>query len=110
MTRRDDFARVVRVGRRAGRPTLVAHLAPAAEPAGQPARVGLVVSRRVGTAVVRHRVSRRLRHQMSERVGRLRPDDLLVLRAQPAAAAATSALLGEDLDRVLDRLLGAGRP
>jgi ribonuclease P protein component len=118
MTRRDDFARAVRAGRRAGRPTLVAHLdvrsaARAAVPTSvrlsqqdDPARVGLVVSKAVGGAVTRNRVSRRLRHQMQTRVQRLAPGSLLVLRAQPAAASASSADLAADLDRVLDRLLG----
>ena len=111
MTRRDDFGRAVRSGRRAGRPTLVAHLAasPAAVrlPPADPARVGLVVSKAVGNAVVRNQVSRRLRHQMQTRVERLTPGSLLVLRAQPAAASASSAELAADLDRVLDRLLAA---
>ena len=109
MTRRDDFGRAVRAGRRAGRPTLVAHLAASPQdvrrPQADPARVGLVVSKAVGNAVVRNQVSRRLRHQMQTRVERLAPGSLLVLRAQPAAAGATSADLAADLDRVLDRLL-----
>lgn len=105
MTRRDDFSRVVRLGRRAGRPTLVAHLAAAPEPVGAPARIGLIVSRRVGSAVTRNLVSRRLRHLMAARLGRLQADTLLVLRAQPAAAAASSAQLGMDLDRLLERLV-----
>ena len=67
--------------------------------------MGLVVSKAVGNAVVRNRVSRRLRHQMSTRVDRLAPGSLLVLRAQPAAATAGSTELGADLDRVLERLL-----
>ena len=94
-------------------PPLVAHLderapddARSSQPA--PARVGLVVSKAVGNAVTRNRVSRRLRHQMQTRVERLGPGSVLVLRAQPAAAAASSQTLGADLDRVLDRLLAAG--
>jgi ribonuclease P protein component len=120
LTRREDFARAVRSGRRAGRPTLVAHLHRAEAPgaatatgsthewAGQPpARVGFVVPKAVGrAAVTRNRVSRRLRHQMRARVARLAPGSLLVVRAQPPAALATSAELGADLDQALDRLLG----
>jgi ribonuclease P protein component len=104
MTRRDDFGRAVRSGRRAGRPTLVAHLLERPD-SHEPARVGLVVSRTVGNAVVRNRVSRRLRHQVRSRLPRLAPGSLLVLRAQPPAAAAPSGRLGEDLDRVLARVL-----
>lgn len=109
MTRRDDFGRAVRAGRRAGRPTVVAHLqlSPTAATT-QPARVGLVVSKAVGGAVTRNQVSRRLRHQMQTRVSRLASGSLLVLRAQPAAASASSELLGADLDRVLDRMLDQG--
>jgi len=99
---------VVRLGRRAGRPTVVGHLGTSLGGVGAPARVGLIVSKRVGSAVTRNRVSRRLRHQMATRIDRLGPDALLVLRAQPPAASATSADLGADLDRVLDRLLVAG--
>jgi ribonuclease P protein component len=104
MTRRDDFGRAVRSGRRAGRPTVVAHLLARPE-SHEPARVGLVVSRTVGNAVVRNRVSRRLRHQMRSRLTRLAPGSLLVLRAQPLAATAASDCLGEDLDRALARVL-----
>ncbi len=121
LTRRDEFARTVRSGRRAGRPTLVAHLRQFPTPVvptgstvaaewvdvESPARVGFVVSKAVSRdAVTRNRVSRRLRHQMRPRVARLAPGSLLVVRAQPSAALATSVELGADLDQALDRLLG----
>ena len=70
-----------------------------------PALVGLVVSRAVGPAVTRTRVKRRLRHLTAQRLERLSPGSLLVLRANPPAATATSAELGADLDRALDRAL-----
>lgn len=85
------------------------HLA-APSPEGEsdrPARVGFVVSKAVGTAVTRNRVKRRLRHLMRPRVDRLVPGSTLVVRAQPAAAAATSSELARDLDRCLGRVLGA---
>jgi ribonuclease P protein component len=66
-------------------------------------RVGFVVSRAVGPAVVRNRVKRRLRHLMRERVAGLEPGTLVVVRAQPAAAGASSAELGAELDRCLAR-------
>jgi ribonuclease P protein component len=61
-------------------------------------RAGFVVSKAVGNSVVRHRVARRLRHLVRDRLARLPEDSLLVVRALPPAASATSAELGEDLD------------
>ncbi|WP_433784587.1 ribonuclease P protein component [Actinomycetospora sp. CA-101289] len=107
ITRPQDFRFVLRRGRRAGRRRLVVHaLAPSVVPPtpDRPARAGLVVGRGVGPAVVRHRVSRRLRHLLRPRLATLPPGTDLVVRAQPAAADATSAELGEDLDAALARL------
>jgi ribonuclease P protein component len=122
LRRRQDFTAAVRRGRRAGRPTLVVHLRPApAEPgsglAAEPAlcpvrepRVGLVVGRAVGPAVVRNQVKRRLRHVLRSRLGSLPPGSFLVVRALPAAATAGSAVLAADIDKALARVLGsAGR-
>lgn len=102
-----DFTAAVRRGRRAGGTRLAVHLMLPIElptPPG-PARVGLVVSKTVGPAVVRTRVKRRLRAVASARVRTLPPGALLVLRASPAAADATSADLAADLDRALAKLL-----
>jgi len=100
-----EFTQVVRRGRRAGRPTLTAHLLVTSS--GEPARAGLVVSKAIGGSVVRHRVARRLRHLLRDRVPGFAPGTLLVVRAAPPAATATSAELGADLDGALARL-GAG--
>lgn len=54
--------------------------------------------------MVRNQVQRRLRHLARERLGRLAPGTLLVVRALPPAATATSAELASDLDAVLGRL------
>ncbi len=67
-------------------------------------KVGFVVSKAVGNAVVRHRVARRLRHMVRERVGTLPPGSALVVRALPSAAVATSAELGQDFDAAIRRL------
>ena len=116
MRRPDEFRTVLRRGRRVGAPHLVAHLlvpAPAeagvALPGGTP-RVGFVVSKAVGGSVVRHRVQRRLRHVVRDRLDRLPRGGLLVVRATPAAAAADSARLADDLDRALARLLRTQTP
>ena len=61
-------------------------------------RAGLVVSKAVGGAVVRHRVARRLRHLLASRLVELPPGSRVVVRALSPAATATSAELGSDLD------------
>lgn len=67
-------------------------------------RVGFVVSKAVGTAVVRHRVTRRLRHLMADRLARLPAGTLVVVRALPPAATAPSSELGTDLDAAFRKL------
>lgn len=47
---------------------------------------------------MRHRVTRRLRHLVASRLPALPVDALLVVRALPPAAAASSAELADDLD------------
>jgi ribonuclease P protein component len=105
MRRSTDFVRAVRGGRRVSRRSVVVHLGRAADTADAP-RVGLVVSRAVGPSVVRHQVSRRLRHLAREWVSQLPDGSLLVLRATPAAAGASSSELSGDLDAALRRALG----
>jgi len=79
---------------------------PAAEihDADPPLRVGFVVSRAVGPAVVRNLVKRRLRHLLRERLASLPGSGTLVVRALPAAGGASYPVLGAELDRLLDRL------
>jgi len=106
LTRPASFRRAVKAGRRAGARTLVTHLASVDEPAGDGPRVGLVVSKAVGSAVVRNRVKRRLRHAARARIALLPQDALLVVRALPAASTASYEELAADLDRCLDRSVG----
>jgi ribonuclease P protein component len=75
-----------------------------------PARVGFVVSGAVGPAVVRNKVRRRLRHLTVDHLRRLPDGALLVVRALPGAAGASSAQLAADLTRVLDRLVARHAP
>jgi ribonuclease P protein component len=102
LTRSQDFTAALRGGRRAGRPLVVVHLRPDAG-TGR-ARVGFVTSKAVGNAVLRNRVRRRLRHVMASRLAALPDGALVVVRATPAAAAASSDQLGADVDRALTRL------
>lgn len=70
-----------------------------------PVTAGFVVSKAVGTAVVRNRVKRRLRHLVAERLAGMPPGTRLVVRALPSAAATDAAGLAIDLDRALERAL-----
>ncbi|MFF2185165.1 ribonuclease P protein component [Streptomyces sp. NPDC058155] len=114
LRRREDFATAVRRGRRAGRPLLVVHLRSgstgphAPGESVPPTRAGFVVSKAVGGAVVRTRVKRKLRHLIRDRLPRLAPGSLVVVRALPGAGDADHAQLARDLDAALERLLGGG--
>lgn len=69
-----------------------------------PTRVGFVVAKSVGPAVVRNRVKRRLRHLMRDRLAVVPDGSVLVIRALPDAAGAGYGELGAELDRCLDRV------
>jgi ribonuclease P protein component len=111
MRRRADFESATRRGSRAGRALVSGHLL--VEPdGGRPAAVGFIVSKAVGTAVVRNKVRRRLRHLARGYLGTLPGGSLLVLRASSRAALACQADLAADLDLVIGALLRrqGGRP
>ena len=85
LRQRADFTSAVRSsgGLRAGSRLMVVHAHPTDARAGLPPRVGFVVSRAVGGAVVRNRTKRRLRALVASRLDRL-PDGLdVVVRANP---------------------------
>jgi ribonuclease P protein component len=112
-----DFQQTVREGRRAGAGRLVVHLwAPTADQANASdatlpaAKVGFVVSKAVGNAVVRHRVTRRLREIAATRVAGWPGGTRVVVRALPPAATASSAVLANELDGCLRRLTVGARP
>jgi ribonuclease P protein component len=102
LRRSTDFAAAIRGGRRIGRGTLVVHLLVDEPAQASTARAGFVVSKAVGNAVVRNRVQRRLRHLVRPRLAGLPDGARLVVRALPAAADASYADLGADLDTALD--------
>ncbi|GAB2979936.1 ribonuclease P protein component [Nocardioides montaniterrae] len=104
----ESFRATTRSGRRAGSTTLVTHVLvdPVGGHVGVPAtRVGFVVSKAVGGSVVRSKVKRRLRHLVADRLSTLPPTSSVVVRANTAAARASYAELGADLDRCLARIL-----
>ena len=102
-----EFKRTMRSGRRAGGSAVAGHLLLVAGPVQNDVepKVGCIVSRAVGSAVVRNRVKRRLRELMRRRLAWLPVGCLLVVRAHPAAAGARQADLAADLDLVLGKLL-----
>ncbi|MDR0482161.1 MAG: ribonuclease P protein component [Cellulomonadaceae bacterium] len=90
-----DFRIATRNGVRIRRSTMVVYVLPVEGGT----RVGFVVSKAVGNAVVRNRVKRRLREAIRTRV--IVPDaatpSLIVVRALPAAARSTFDELAKDL-------------
>ncbi|MEU7763705.1 ribonuclease P protein component [Nocardia sp. NPDC049190] len=124
---RADFSRTVRRGQRIGRRDLVVHTFvhgydgvvganrrhddPIPNDAlvcvGGP-RFGLIVSKAVGNAVVRHRVARRLRHMCAQVIAELPADTDVVVRALPGAATASSDDLLRQLRGALRKLGAAG--
>jgi ribonuclease P protein component len=105
LRRSSQFSLAMRDGVRSGRRHLVVHLYDG-DQAPSPGQVGIAVSKAVGNSVVRHRVARRLRHLLRDRLTSLPPSFLLVVRANPASAVATSAALGADLDSALEAARG----
>jgi ribonuclease P protein component len=101
----DAFRRTVSSGRRAGGAALVVHLLDGAGDAAEAGpRVGLVVGKAVGNAVVRNRVKRQLRHLVMNHLTDLPPRSDLVIRALPPAAGMPSPELGVQLARCLERV------
>lgn len=112
LTDRADFAATIRGrgARRQGSRLLVVHArvadATATDARGDhPPRVGLVVSKAVGNAVVRTRVKRRLRAQIAPLLASVPGGTDLVVRANPAAAGADSQALGAALRHCLAALV-----
>ena len=84
---------------------MVVHANPTDARVGQPPRVGFVVSKAVGNAVVRNRTKRILRAAMSARIGQV-PDGVdVVVKANPELPGTPHALVVQDLDRLLATVL-----
>jgi len=73
--------------------------------AGLPPRVGFVVSKAVGGAVVRNRTKRRLRALLATRIDGIPSGTDVVVRANPVAAQADWAELEAEVDLVLHRVV-----
>jgi ribonuclease P protein component len=110
LRRSAEFAATIRGGRRAGRGSVVVHLLLEEPVQASTARAGFVVSKAVGNAVVRNRVRRRLRHLVRPLLAELPSGASVVVRALPAAAEASSATLGSDLESALAAARRPRRP
>jgi ribonuclease P protein component len=103
MTRSTDFGATVSQGVRAVQPDLVVHALCGGDDSGSSPRIGLVVSKSVGSAVQRHRVARRLRHAARTVLAELEPGERVVIRALPSSRSAISARLEQELRTAVRR-------
>lgn len=93
-----DYRRLVRSGRRARGPLLLAY-GSRSQP-GSPLRIGVIVARNVGNAVVRNRVRRRVK-AVGWALARDHGGLDVVLRALPPAAAADFASIDGEVRRLV---------
>ncbi|GAA3935231.1 ribonuclease P protein component [Microbacterium soli] len=107
LTRGVDYRQVVRRGTRCGGPRLVTSVLRGAE--RRAPRFGFIVSKQVGTAVVRNTVRRRLKAVCAEFLDTVPQGTDVVIRALPSSATAEFTQLRADVARCLGRLvLGTG--
>ncbi|MGB3732262.1 ribonuclease P protein component [Microbacterium sp.] len=103
LTRGADYRQVVRRGSRCGGSRLVTSVLPAAE--ARAPRFGFIISKQVGTAVVRNTVRRRLKAVCAEFLETVPEGTDVVIRALPASAHADFTELRSDVVRCLNRLV-----
>ncbi|HAN26086.1 MAG: ribonuclease P protein component [Microbacterium sp.] len=96
-----DYKAVVRRGVRSTSPHLITYVV-ASEGTRAP-RFGFIVSKQVGGAVTRNLVRRRLKAICAEARGDVAPGRDIVIRALPAAAAASFSTLRGDVRTALQR-------
>jgi ribonuclease P protein component len=111
MTRSTQFGATVKHGTRAVQPDLVIYARRGNENEAEAPKVGLIISRSVGSAVQRHQLARRLRHVARRMVDGLERSEQVVIRALPSSRNVGSARLEEELRAGLRRIeaTGSGR-
>ncbi|MBT2533462.1 ribonuclease P protein component [Arthrobacter sp. ISL-48] len=95
-----DFSTTVRSGVRNGRRNVVLYAAAIA--ADEPSRIGFIVSKSVGNAVVRNLVKRRLREAGAASLNEYGTGFAIVVRALPASASASWDQLLADYNAALE--------
>ena len=101
LTRGADYKAVVRRGRRCAAAHTVTYVVTSADE--RAARFGFIVSKQVGSAVVRNTVRRRLKAVCREALDGIRPGADVVIRALPSAATADFSELREEVRSCLAR-------
>lgn len=111
ISRGSDFNRTLKSGARVSTRDLVVHLHSAAVnrplPDDAPTVttggpwLGLIVSKSVGNAVIRHRVARRLRAAFQSCLPQIPAQMMIVVRARPSAATVSSVAFADQLTRAL---------
>ena len=112
LSRSAEFERVYRQGRSKANRFLVLYAFPREDDAGEGARLGLSVSRRVGGAVDRTRVKRVLREAFWQEAERLPDGSDYVVVARPEAKALAEREGADGVRRALGELIDGmgGRP
>ena len=101
----DEFRAVTRGGARSARSHVVVHLSQLTQGEDAP-RVGFVVSKRIGNAVVRNRVTSRLREIIRPHLATLPAGSAIVVRALPGIDEQPFSALKDDVDSALGSASG----
>ncbi|HYJ50144.1 MAG TPA: ribonuclease P protein component [Microbacterium sp.] len=101
LTRGADYRAVVRRGLRCAGAHTVMYVRSSDEQ--RPARFGFIVSKQVGSAVVRNTVRRRLKAVCHDELTAVRPGSDVVIRALPSAANAEFSVLHDEVSRCIAR-------
>jgi len=105
ITRGAEYKAVVRGGSRCAGASTVTYVVVTAD--ARPARFGFIVSKQVGSAVVRNTVRRRLKAVCAEALPGVREGADIVIRALPGAARADYRDLRAEVSRCLARKAAA---
>ena len=101
LTRGAEYKAVVRRGRRCAAVNTVVYVLPSSS--GDVTRFGFIVSKQVGSAVVRNTIRRRLKDLCARELPSVPAGADVVIRALPAAASASFTQLHAEVSRCLQR-------